>query len=1639
MYTLKDTVVNGIEFTNIMWEGHQFRNHGEPKLPLYYFSLGVAAGSNPQVSVISSSSSRRNIKQLIPFQQTTDGIVKGDLVFDKSIYNKNSLFPAEAVKIDKPYTMRFARIAPILFSPYQYNPVTRELIYSNKITVLIKYNVSSKGENAVKISDNMTDEFLSTSVINYPVAKNWTVREIENETNATDEPYWYSPSKDYYKIYLRSKGVYRVTYEELFQAGFNLPVVPVNKLELFCNGKKIPIDVVTSGQNIFGPGDYIQFVGYAPEPTKYASQNIYNLSNVYWLSYQSEAGGAYYQNKDGYPTTYINTYKASPITLHFEQDKIYEQFGYAPDDHRDFWQWGKATGSNGKADTYFTGALEYPRRQFTDSTSMTVRVNMHGMTYNSTHEAKISILAYTSASDYKEKLLGTSVWTDQTESTYERRFVVSADSVKLNVYNDLKVAVEGKPNVSDEIRINWYELDYWIMNMADTNHYSFKNPIEAVGKTMFTVWEWKRDNMKIYIPEKGSMIKNPRIVNDEYSTVQFVDSCIGQTEYFCVANDYFYKVDSVRKHIPSDIRNIQNGADIIVIAHPRFTAAAERYANYRTSNFPDKSVVNPRVKIVDVFKIYDEFSFGLLDPGALQLFAKYAFEKWSGRKVQYLVLLGDMSWDYRQLLPTSRPNFVPSMTYQAYQYGRASSDNLIACVAGDDAVPDLAIGRLSCETQDEANILVDKIVNYPADNSKYWKQNILLVASGKDNADETQMRFNSKSNDLERLFLTPNGFKGSKVYGFPNDPQDKPYYGKGPDIRAAIDKGAAMVNFYGHGGGYQWDFIFLNEDIPQLKNGGKLPFVASVTCYTAHFDNQEIFGEIFSKIPGKGCIGFWGSSGLTFWDPAWYMNERLYNQVFNNRNYTIGNAIMHAKGEVDPIGQNLYTINLLTYLGDPALRLALPDKPDFEIKSSDISISPENPIVGDTVNVKVYYRNNGTTFGSDSVTVQLFANGTDSLSLIGAVKRPSFTLSDSLFFKWAPKEGRLYNLIVKVNNVNAINELDVSDNTATASFAVYSIADPNFIAPVNNISTSKNQIDFLISDGGYYVNKNLTYFIEIDTTMEFNRLVQASSPIVPKEGFASWKSSPLPNGTYFWHARINDGVNYGRWSPVRTFNISAQPKEGYYASGKQLKSFSTNSIDYTDVSGGSLVLNTQMKSPYPSDARYIDNMNISNLYQSKSLGLTTIASDGTYLYFATYAYYNDSLKSRIYKIGTGYNGTIKGMPYGTVPNFYSNVTNSIFYHKDGYLYAAVDNKVHSLFRVNPQTGDTATIFIPEGLINKDKAITEDGTVYLTSDGTYVYNLAIKDKDNKYVYTLRKFDPAKNWARVGNDIILAGLSYGEYFTGFFVCDDYIYCSEYNAGGHLKRFKMSDGSYDNEWFISSINKFLFSWWFDWVNNVVYGGIYKPGIDGYLQVSKYVGRYIESKGILISPEIGPASKWKNLTYDIDTVGSLGSYIAFIEAFDKKGSKWDTVALKVPKSYSLLNIDTSRYDYLRFNLLLSDTSKSQSIPMKFKNLNVNYIPPAEVVLRKNNFIFTPDTLLQGLTTVFNIKAENFGYTDVNNVRLDCYLNGADTAFFSPVISIKKDSSTTVTNVINTSTLLPSTLHNIKVLAKTNSEEFFL
>ncbi len=1634
-YSLVDTTIDGRNFQNIRGKSLPMLTAGEPNVPAFYINIGIPSFSTPQVKILSVTKSVYENKFILP-EPSQDSVKKPLSIkdLDEKIYGSNKLFPSEACGIIDDYYYRYARIIILNASPYQFNPVTKELIYNKKIVVEIDFGNSGKIslQSSSKVNDPKTVEFLDNSIINKAQAVNFigTAKLLGISKASSVEEGWYNPQKSYYKIYLRDRGIYRITYDQLAASGVQMNSPAINKLQLFGDGTEIPLYVNDSNHDgIFDPGDYFEFAGYPAPPTPYCSSNIYNNDNVYFFSTQADSSGLRYSLEDGAPGSWDHTSKVSRTTLHFERDSLFENLGYAGDDHRDFWLWDNISGQGGTVQHEFVSYFDGLKNLDADSMYITLRVQLQGLTTGgsctSNHKAYIVL---------NSMPVGSILWNGQDTARFEQTIKVAEDS--FHIYpsqNALEVKTTGDACPSagvDEAAVNWYEIDYWRDNKADTNHIEFSSPANTTGRIRYAVSNFTGDSLMIFIPQKSKMIKDAEVSSGD--SVYFVDSVSSPVDYLCAGYNYYLSPDSIVQCEQSDLKNTANGADYIIIAHPDFKSVAERLAALRQTNFPDSSITNPRIKIVYVNQIYNEFSNGLLDPFALQDFVKYAFYNWQKPSPAYVVLLGDMSHDFRHLLLSSRPTFVPSIPYYTDTYGEGYSDNMIVAVSGNDVHPDLAIGRLSCETVAEGNILIDKLANYPADNSKEWKHNVLLISSGIDAADEERLGLNIASYQLEQTYLVPNGIQSTKIMHFPEEADFQQYEGSGPEIRQAIDNGTVLTNFYGHGGGYQWDLTFTNDDISLLNNGGRLPLVLSLTCYTAHFDDQSVFGEQFNLDPGNGSIGFFGNVGLTYWGVATYLDNLIFDQIFNKRNFIAGKVFQDIKNIAPATGYNTSQIALLTYLGDPLLKLAIPDKPDFRITPQDISVNKENAVVKDTLQIKVHVQNLGVIFPGDSVAVQLYISSPDTSYQLAERKLPSFGLEDSVYFTWVPERTGLYSITAKVNEASIIPEIDHSDNSAQISFAVFNLNNPDLLAPADGYSTQDDFVDFRIADIGYYISHPLKYFIQIDTSADFDSPI-SSPELSPIGGIVDWKAVNLKKGSYFWQSRIYDGKDSSNWSTPRTFRVLASSINGYLAEGKQMSLFNYYNMNPTD---SGLVLNSNYIPPRPSTSTFLGDIFLPDTALFDSLGLTTITTDGKYIYAGTMWYYalfnNSSGYSKIYRIGTGFNGTVKGQDYGTIPNFYAPIRDGMFYFHDGYIYVATGDP-YSLLRVDRNSGDTLRVKIPSGMLRVNDARQATGSFYLAADSNYVYNLAVGDSTGDNHYVLRVFDPSNNWALAKPDMKLLSTSY-QGFTGFFVADGYLFPYENYESGYMRRIKLSNGVFEEEWLTYIPFQGYYGWCYDWVNNLVYASVFKKNVN--TKISVFKGRYLDAEGTALTSTIGPASGWSSLSYSVESLSSDASYNAQLLGENSLTGLWDTLNTNLPAAFQLSNIDANKYSYLKINFKFIDSSFASTSSLKLKSVAVNYSSLPDIAISNNDLTLSPDSVLEGVPVNVSLNMHNYGLSEDDSATAVFYLNSSGSAFFTKKFSVPADSSVIVNTMLQTTGL--SKANNISVSVTSSGKEFY-
>ena len=154
-------------------------------------------------------------------------------------------------------------------------------------------------------------------------------------------------------------------------------------------------------------------------------------------------------------------------------------------------------------------------------------------------------------------------------------------------------------------------------------------------------------------------------------------------------------------------------------------------------------------------------------------------------------------------------------------------------------------------------------------------------------------------------------------------------------LNEAVNKGAFIVNYVGHGGKAGWahERILQTTDILNWKNKDKLPVFITATCEFSRFDEPELKtgGEMVLLNPEGGGIALLTTTRLAYSQSNFTLNQQVYSTAFTqiNGEYPyLGDIIMRSK----PPGQ-LTTRNFVL-LGDPALKMAYPK---FQVRTLSIS------------------------------------------------------------------------------------------------------------------------------------------------------------------------------------------------------------------------------------------------------------------------------------------------------------------------------------------------------------------------------------------------------------------------------------------------------------------------------------------------------------------------------------------------------------------------------------------------------------------------------------------------------------------------------------------------------------------------------
>lgn len=424
-------------------------------------------------------------------------------------------------------------------------------------------------------------------------------------------------------------------------------------------------------------------------------------------------------------------------------------------------------------------------------------------------------------------------------------------------------------------------------------------------------------------------------------------------------NDYYTPIKEQQSRVTNqDLKGTifldQQGnfrdVDYLIITPQSLNAQAERLANFH------RNYSGMNVKVVNLDKIYQEFSSGKQDIGAIRNFVKYVYENASApaNRVKFLNLFGDASFDFKSRI-NNNTNVVPIYhsinSYTTTSESFASDDFFCYMDANEGNVSsgssfgaDIAVGRMIVSTNEQAEQMVTKVIEYH-DLKSYgsWRNNFVSISDDADQGGDDSLQINQ--NQLTDEIALANPFVNTRkilldAYQQQSSAGGDRYPKAKEDIQNAFEKGALVFNFLGHGGedGLTSERIWDKLDGLSFFNQHRYPLFITITCEFSRFDNplRPTAGEYTYLNPKGGAIAM-----ITTTRAIGYAFQ--FNKNITKNLYLLGTQPNHSIAEILRISKaqssNNSDTKVALFIGDPALMLAIPRQKVVLTKVNDVPLN----------------------------------------------------------------------------------------------------------------------------------------------------------------------------------------------------------------------------------------------------------------------------------------------------------------------------------------------------------------------------------------------------------------------------------------------------------------------------------------------------------------------------------------------------------------------------------------------------------------------------------------------------------------------------------------------------------------------------
>ncbi len=776
-------------------------------------------------------------------------------------------------------------------------------------------------------------------------------------------------SGEWYKIALPETGVYKLTASDLKELGIDVTQLDPSQIRIYHNGGgvlpelniterpddlvEVPIYVSGEADGRFDNNDYILFYGRGPvcwnlETDRLAYTHSQNLYDDYAYAFvvvglgQGKRVAEASQPSGG----------VDEIINQFLDYQVHEN------DQYNLNRMGRA---------YYGDKMEYNSTQSFDfnfpnvitSRPCTVKTALAGRNFQA---ASFAVLV----GNVQHAQYSIKVTTSSTQSPYgyDVGGWVNTKPTGETIRVTLKHTSHGSTTTSEGY-VDYILVNAWRQLAFIGGQMSFRNP-EAFVPDMTYEYRLAGASQQTQVWDVTNPV-NPAVVKGQLngSTYSFKVSGNRKNEFVAHNGSSYCSAKAIGKVDNQNLHGLRD-VDFVILTYEGFMEQAERLQALHNRIDPDLNVM-----VTTPDKVYNEFSCGAKDVSAIRDFCRMLYlDSNPGRKLKYLLLLGDCTYDYKNrngvvdFVPSyeSMNSLDPTDTYVTDDYFGCMDENEGSI---GHSLSDIGVGRFPVQTAEQAAQMVDKVERYvvkDANTMQPWRNTITFFT-------DDEGGFVKNAEDLSGLLKSVggDGVVVDKIYLDAYPQISAPGGEIAPDVNAAInsrmEKGTLVLNYIGHGGEVQLstEKIMQRKDVDSWRNAPMYPLMITGTCEFSRYDDhvRTSLGEYAFLNPYGGMIAMFTTSRLTYGFQNQAFAIGVYNnlfRIFGGEHYRLGDVYRMAKTS------GSLTEKRIVFFGDPALRLAYPkwkvetlsingQYPGFDIDSIAIndSILQPCPVYHDTI------------------------------------------------------------------------------------------------------------------------------------------------------------------------------------------------------------------------------------------------------------------------------------------------------------------------------------------------------------------------------------------------------------------------------------------------------------------------------------------------------------------------------------------------------------------------------------------------------------------------------------------------------------------------------------------------------------------